>query len=90
MAHARHVKQIKARFVLIFSMHNGTYYKDKLSATNLLKCYEIATPRIKQYLDAEIQFTISNVRGAELVLELGCGYGRAMRALSPFLDDCWQ
>ncbi len=52
-------------------MFKGTYYKDKLSANKLLKCYEIAAPRIKQYLDAEIRFVISNIRGAGLALELG-------------------
>ena len=67
-------------------MHRSTYYKDKLSASKLLKCYEAATPRIKQYLEAEIQFVISNVRNANLVLELGCGYGRVMRAVSPFVS----
>ncbi len=67
-------------------MHNGTYYKDRLSASNLLKCYETATPRIRQYLNAEIQFVISNIRNADLVLELGCGYGRAMKAISPFVS----
>jgi len=67
-------------------MRNGTYYKDRLSANKLLKCYEIAPPRIKQYLDAEIQFVIANVRGADLVLELGCGYGRVLKAVSPFVS----
>jgi ubiquinone/menaquinone biosynthesis C-methylase UbiE len=67
-------------------MRGGIYYKDKLSASKLLKCYEAATPRIKQYLEAEIQFVISNVRDANLVLELGCGYGRVMRAVSPFVS----
>jgi len=66
-------------------MPKGTYYKDKLSANKLLKCYEIANPRIRQYLDAEIQFVISNVHGADVVLELGCGYGRVLRAVSPFV-----
>lgn len=67
-------------------MRRGTYYKDKLSASKLLKCYEVATPRIKQYLEAEIQFVISNIRDANLVLELGCGYGRVMKAVSPFVS----
>jgi len=67
-------------------MHKGTYYKEKLSADRLLKCYEIAPLRIKQYLDAEIQFVISNFHGADLVLELGCGYGRVMKAVSPFVS----
>ncbi|MFQ5758558.1 MAG: class I SAM-dependent methyltransferase [Candidatus Bathyarchaeia archaeon] len=66
-------------------MHKGTYYKEKLSADKLLRCYEIAPPRIKQYLDAEIHFVISNLQGMELVLELGCGYGRVMEEVSQFV-----
>jgi len=68
------------------SMHKGTYYKEKLSANKLLRCYEIVNPRIKQYLDAEIRFVISNLRDADLVLELGCGYGRVMKAASLFVS----
>ena len=67
-------------------MRTGVYYKTRLSANRLLKCYEIAPPRIKQYLNAEIQFVIDKVRGAILALELGCGYGRALKAVSPFVS----
>jgi len=67
-------------------MRKGTYYEEKLSAYKLLKCYEIATPRIKQYLNEEIRFVISNLHSTDLVLELGCGYGRAMKAVSPFVS----
>jgi len=63
-------------------MHKGTYYTEKLSANKLLRCYAVAPARIKQYLDAEIHFVISNLCGADLVLELGCGYGRVMNAVS--------
>ena len=66
-------------------MHKGTYYKDKLSADKLLRCYEIAPPRIKQYLNAEIQFVISNLHDTDLALELGCGYGRVMKEVSQFV-----
>jgi SAM-dependent methyltransferase len=68
------------------SVHKGSYYEDRLSDRKLLKCYEIASPRIKRYLEAEIQFVISNVRGAGLALELGCGYGRVLKAVSPFVS----
>lgn len=67
-------------------MHKGTYYKEKLSADKLLRCYEIAPPRIRQYLNAEIQFVISNLHRTDVVLELGCGYGRAMKAVSQFVS----
>lgn len=63
-------------------MKKGTYYKEKLSANKLLKCYKIAPLRIKEYLDAEIEFVLSNLRNADLVLELGCGYGRVMKKVS--------
>ncbi len=67
-------------------MHKGTYYKEKLSANKLVRCYETAPPRIKQYLDAEIRFVISNLHGTGLVLELGCGYGRVMKEVSQFVS----
>jgi ubiquinone/menaquinone biosynthesis C-methylase UbiE len=67
-------------------MCNGAYYKDRLFADKLLKCYEMAPSRIVQYLDAEIRFVIANVRGADLVLELGCGYGRVLKAVSSFVS----
>ena len=73
-------------FFLNGSMHKGSYYKAKLSADKLLRCYEIAPPRIKHYLNAEIQFVISNLHDTDLVLELGCGYGRVMKAVSQFVS----
>jgi ubiquinone/menaquinone biosynthesis C-methylase UbiE len=67
-------------------MHKGTYYKEKFSADKLFRCYEIAPPRIKKYLNAEIQFVVSNLQGMELVLELGCGYGRVIKEVSQFVQ----
>jgi len=64
------------------SMNESSYYKEKLSASELFRCYEIASPRIKRYLNAEIQFVISNTKGMDLVLELGCGYGRVIKKVS--------
>ncbi len=58
------------------------YYEHRLSADRLLRCYQIAPPRIRRYLDAEIRFVAERVRGARRVLELGCGYGRVMKRLS--------
>lgn len=60
-------------------MREGAYYREKLSANRLLRCYEIAPPRIKRYLHAEIEFVISNLHAGDVVLELGCGYGRVMK-----------
>jgi SAM-dependent methyltransferase len=72
--------------ILDGSMHKEPYYKEKLSASKLRRCYEMAPPRIKQYLDAEIRFLISNVHGIGLVLELGCGYGRVMNEIAPHVS----
>jgi len=58
------------------------YYREKLSGLRLRKCYEIASGRIRQYLEAEIQFVLSNVKDAGIVLELGCGYGRVLKAIA--------
>jgi len=66
-------------------MGRGGYYRERLSADRLLRCYEIAPERIRQYLDAEIRFVVSNLHGSDLVLELGCGYGRVMKAVSKFV-----
>ena len=52
------------------------YYVEKLSGARLRRCYEIASPRVKQYLEAEIQFVIQHLERTDAVLELGCGYGR--------------
>jgi ubiquinone/menaquinone biosynthesis C-methylase UbiE len=58
------------------------YYSEHLSADRLRKCYEIAPPRVRQYLDAEIEHVASRIRPGEMVLELGCGYGRVMERLA--------
>lgn len=52
------------------------YYREKLSGERLLRCYELAPPRVRQYLDAEIEFVLRHIRQTDVVLELGCGYGR--------------
>lgn len=57
------------------------YYSDKLSSSNLQKCYEIAPPRIKHYLEAEIVFVLKYINSEDRVLELGCGYGRVLQRL---------
>ena len=58
------------------------YYSEKLSANKLKRCYDIATPRIKQYLKAEINFVLEQVQSSDNVLELGCGYGRVLREIA--------
>lgn len=58
------------------------YYERRLAGERLLKCYELASPRIRRYLGAELRFVGERVRGSHRVLELGCGYGRVMKRLS--------
>lgn len=59
-----------------------SYYTDKLSADRLKKCYDIATPRVKQYLDAEINHVLQKIKPDDTVIELGCGYGRLLPAIA--------
>jgi ubiquinone/menaquinone biosynthesis C-methylase UbiE len=54
------------------------YYDDKLSAERLKQVYEIAPPRVKQYLRAEMEHVLESIKDDDLVLDLGCGYGRAL------------
>jgi ubiquinone/menaquinone biosynthesis C-methylase UbiE len=61
----------------------ASYYAERLSAERLRKCYEIAPPRVQQYLDAEIRHVLGRIRPTDAVLELGCGYGRVMEKLAP-------
>ena len=61
----------------------NNYYADKLNAQSLLQVYDTAIPRIKQYLDAEIDFVRQNLTGSEDVLELAAGYGRIVKELAP-------
>jgi len=42
----------------------------------LRQCYELASPRVRQYLEAEIVHVLHRLRPTDTVLELGCGYGR--------------
>jgi len=57
------------------------YYTDKLSAHKLKRCYELAPPRIQQYLDAEIRYVLKKITSGQYILELGCGYGRVLSSL---------
>ena len=60
----------------------NNYYSQKLSAERLRLCYEIAPPRVKRYLEAEIAFVLDRLLPSSLVLELGCGYGRVLQRLA--------
>ena len=58
------------------------YYNDRLNAGNLRRVYEIAPPRVRQYLDSEIQHVLGRMTDGAVVLELGCGYGRVLKQLT--------
>ncbi len=58
------------------------YYSNLLNSNKLQRCYEIAPLRVKQFLGAEIDFVLNNIGHNDVVLDLGCGYGRvAIRLL---------
>ncbi len=59
-----------------------SYYSQKLSGERLKLCYSIAPPRVKQYLEAEIDFMLNKIKPSDKVLELGCGYGRVLLLLA--------
>lgn len=60
----------------------NNYYVEKLAAERLKRCYEIAPSRVRQYLEAELNFVLDRISTNHLVLELGCGYGRIIPALA--------
>jgi len=59
------------------------YYTEKLAAERLRACYDLAPPRTKAYLEAEIEFVLRRTRPSMVVMELGCGYGRVLQRLLP-------
>jgi len=59
------------------------YYTERLAAERLLACYDLAPPRTKAYLEAEIEFVLARTMPSMLALELGCGYGRILEPLLP-------
>lgn len=60
------------------------YYAEKLNSQKLFQVYETQIPRVKQYLQAEIDFVKDNLSATQDVLELGAGYGRIVRQLAPY------
>jgi len=58
-----------------------SYYSEILAAERLKLCYEIAPLRVKRYLEAEIEFILGKIKSSDLVLELGCGYGRVLKKI---------
>ncbi|MGD9545927.1 MAG: class I SAM-dependent methyltransferase [Candidatus Krumholzibacteriia bacterium] len=64
-------------------MVDSSYYKAKLAAERLLRCYELATPAVRRFLKAESDHVLGHIRAGDKVLELGCGYGRVLEDLLP-------
>jgi len=58
------------------------YYSEKLSGLRLKRVYDIATPRVRQYLDVELEYALSKIKPGDMVLDLGCGYGRVIPRLA--------
>lgn len=58
------------------------YYAEKLSAERLKRVYEIAPPRVQKYFEAEVNHVLQTIRKDDLVLDLGCGYGRIFPKLA--------
>lgn len=63
-------------------MVDKDYYSKKLSANLLKQCYDVATPRINQYLEAETQYVLDHIKTDDVILELGCGYGRFLSRMT--------
>ena len=59
------------------------YYTERLAAERLRACYDLAPPRTKAYLEAEIEFVLAKPTPSMLALELGCGYRRVLERLLP-------
>ena len=58
------------------------YYDDKLAAEKLRRVYELASPRVRQYLEAEVEYVLSRLEPGDVALEMGCGYGRVLGPLA--------
>jgi ubiquinone/menaquinone biosynthesis C-methylase UbiE len=58
------------------------YYDDKLAAERLRRCYELASPRVRRYLAAELEYVLGRLEPGDVALELGCGYGRILGPLA--------
>lgn len=58
------------------------YYSNTLAAERLKRCYDVAPPRVRQYLQAEINFVLERIYPGDVVLDLGCGYGRVIAQLA--------
>lgn len=58
------------------------YYEEGLAAERLQRVYEIAPRRTRQYLAAELAHVLELIEPEDVVIELGCGYGRILHPLA--------
>ena len=58
------------------------YYERKLEGGSLQRVYELAPPRVRDYLRAEVDFVVARLQPTDTVLDLGCGYGRTLPHLA--------
>jgi 2-polyprenyl-6-hydroxyphenyl methylase/3-demethylubiquinone-9 3-methyltransferase len=58
------------------------YYSETLAAERLERCYGLAPARVRQYLRAEVEFVTARLGPGDVVLDLGCGYGRTLGAFA--------
>ena len=63
------------------------YYAENLAGVRLQRCYEVASPRVRQYLEAEVLHVMKRLRPTDAVLELGCGYGRVALRLAEVVSS---
>jgi len=62
------------------------YFEERLFAASLESSYSVAPPRVKRHLAAEINHVILRSSPKDIVLELGCGYGRALFQIAPYVN----
>lgn len=62
------------------------YYSRSLHSNKLQKCYDVAPPRVQQFLEAEISFVQKQLSPTDSVLDLGCGYGRVALHLKDYAN----
>ena len=58
------------------------YYSRRLSGARLKQVYDLAPAPVRRYLDSELNHVMTKIRPSDLVLELGCGYGRVLPRLA--------
>ena len=49
------------------------YYSAKLAGRRLERCYDVASARVRRYLEAEIEFVLGRLRPTDDVLERRLG-----------------